>query len=139
MKVLVHNLSLLPAAARKPKLIEKICLKAIGKKGRGELNVVFLDRRRMFAMNRRFLDHGHDTDVIAFRYPDEDGSDAFGDVYISAYKARLQADEMGHPVLTEVLTLAAHGSLHLLGYDDATAKQKAAMFRLQDRLLAQVL
>lgn len=136
VKVLVHKLSLLPPSARKPAAIASICRRAIGAKGRGELNVVIIGRTEMKALNKRYLGHGHDTDVIAFRYPSAKGADApFGDVYISAFMARKQAADMGHSVLREVLTLAAHGSLHLLGYDDATPKKKARMFRLQERLL----
>jgi probable rRNA maturation factor len=136
IKVLVHKLGLLPPSARKASRIAAICKKAVGRKGRGELNVVVMDRAGMKKINRLYLSHSHDTDVIAFRYPDEPGADApFGDVYISAYQARRQAAEMGHSVLHEVLTLAAHGSLHLLGYDDRTAKGKAEMFRLQDKIV----
>ncbi len=92
----------------------------------------------MRALGRRFLRRGHDTDVIAFNYeagPGRRPDDPFGDIYVSAFMARRQARELGHPVLTEVLTLVAHGALHLLGYDDATAREKARMFRVQARVV----
>jgi probable rRNA maturation factor len=140
VKVQVHGLSLLPATARKAAAVKTACLAALKlekAKAAGELNVVFMDRRPMRALNRRFLDHDYDTDVIAFRY--DDGPTAedspFGDVYISAYMARRQASELGHPVLDEVLTLAVHGTLHLLGWDDATPRAKKAMFARQDKIL----
>jgi probable rRNA maturation factor len=103
----------------------------------GELNVVFLDRRQMKALNRRSLGRRHDTDVIAFNYSEDPGpmpgGRPFGDIFISAFRARVQAEALGHPVLDEVLFLAAHGTLHLLGYDDLTAQRRAVMFRKQDR------
>lgn len=92
----------------------------------------------MRALNKKYLNHGHDTDVIAFNYPPNPGSgpeEPFGDVFISAFMARRQAKELRHEVLKEVLTLAAHGCLHLIGYDDATPKKKAAMFRLQEAVV----
>ena len=49
--------------------------------------------------------------------------------------ARQQAAQQAHSVLAEVLFLAAHGTLHLLGYDDATSRQRAAMFRKQEHAL----
>lgn len=140
MKVQVFRAGLLPASARKPAAIRQAVLAALKiekAKDRGELNVIILERKRMREMNRMFLSHGHDTDVIAFRYdPDRRKPDApFGDVYISAYMACLQAKQLKHTVLEEVLTLAVHGTLHLLGYDDHTLRQRRAMFKRQDQIL----
>jgi probable rRNA maturation factor len=142
MTIRVFGMSLLPASARKPRDIIRVCrriLKNEKAKSNGELNVVFLDRRRMRILNKRFLGHDQDTDVIAFAYAEDPGpvkgAKPFGDVFISAFRARRQAAQQTHPVLTEVLFLAAHGTLHLLGYDDSTASQRAAMFRKQEHVL----
>ncbi len=138
MKVAVHGLSLLPPSARKSGAIASVCrraLKLVGARVDGELNVIILSREAMRALNKRYLDHSHDTDVIAFNLEPGSPKETFGEVYISAYQARRQADEQEHSVLREVLILAAHGTLHLLGYDDATPRQKAEMFRLQDKLV----
>jgi probable rRNA maturation factor len=138
----VFGASLLPVSARRPRAVAAVCRRVLaGEKARirGELNVVFLDRTRMRRLNRRFLGQEHDTDVIAFNYPEDPGPLAgekpFGDIFISAHQARAQAAAQGHAVLTEALFLAAHGMLHLLGYDDASARQRAAMFRKQARAL----
>lgn len=140
MKIGVSGLALLPASARKGKLIEKTVASVLGKK-RGEVNVVVVDRKRMLKLNKEFLNHSHDTDVIAFNYDGApEGVDApFGDIFISAFQARVQAKDVGHPVLDEVLTLAIHGALHLLGHDDHTKAGRARMFALQDKVLAKVL
>ena len=93
----------------------------------------------MRELNEQFLGHSHDTDVIAFRYdsaPPKGDEAPFGDVFISAYQAGVQAKQLGHPVLTEALTLVVHGTLHLLGYGDATPRQKTLMFSKQSRCLA---
>mgnify|MGYP000695869790 CR=1 FL=1 len=50
-----------------------------------------------------------------------------GDIVISVETARRQAPINGHDLLTEVLMLALHGTLHLMGYDDSTDAQRAAM------------
>ncbi len=140
MKVQVFRATLLPASARRPAAIRKAvrsALKLEKAAAAGELNVIFLDRGRMREMNRMFLSRGHDTDVIAFRYdPDRRNPEApFGDVYISAYMARRQAKQLKHSVLREVLTLAVHGTLHLLGYDDHTLRERRTMFKRQDQIL----
>lgn len=142
MTINLFGLNLLPLSARKPAALKAACrraLKSEKKDGAGELNIIILDRKKMRELNKRYLNHNYDTDVIAFNYPQDKSLKGeeipFGDVYISAYKARIQAKEQGHPVLKEVITLVLHGTLHLLGYDDSTPRKKEAMFKKQGRLL----
>lgn len=140
MTVRLFHIGRLPACARRPRLIRKACLSAIkseGLKGRGELNIIFVDREGMLALNKRFLRHNYDTDVIAFSYSAEERArdSPFGDIYISAFQARRQAREIGHPVLREILTLVIHGTLHLLGYRDDAPRRQAEMFKKQDEIL----
>ena len=142
LTIRVFGTSRLPPSARQPRAIIQVCRRVLKNeklKAGGELNVVFLDRRRMRVLNKRFLGHDRDTDVIAFAYAEDPGpvkgETPFGDIFISAAQARAQAAQQAHPVLTEVLFLAAHGTLHLLGYDDSTARRRAVMFRKQERAL----
>ena len=104
----------------------------MGARAAGDLNLIFVDRRRMLALNKKFLKHSHDTDVIAFAYGE---GAAFGDVFVSAYQTRRQARALGHTALKEALTLAVHGCLHLAGHDDHAPEEKAVMFRRQDAVL----
>lgn len=142
MVIRISGTSLLPPAARKTALLARACRLALGPKARraGELNVVFVGRAEMRRLNWSFLRHRHDTDVIAFPYAPVPGdpAPAFGDVYVSAHMVRAQARALGHPPLTEALTLVLHGTLHLLGYRDSSPALKARMFRRQDRLLARL-
>ena len=136
----VAGLELLPAPARRRGLIERVLrltLKTEKAKVPGFINVVFVDRKKMLSLNKQFLQHTHDTDVIAFNYDGapEGAKSPFGDIFISAYQARLQAEQLGHSSLEETLTLVVHGTLHLLGYDDATPKQKAVMLKKQSKIL----
>ena len=141
LSVRVAGLTALPAAARKPALFERAVRLACGRAS-GEVSVVVLPRAKMRAMNREYLGHDYDTDVISFRHERVPGVPAneapFGDVYLSAWMARRQAAELGHSVLRESLTLAVHGALHLVGHDDHAPAAKARMFRLQDRILARL-
>ena len=47
----------------------------------------------------------------------------------------LSALEAGHAMVEEMLMLATHGMLHLLGYDHAEEDEKKVMFDLQRKLL----
>ena len=142
LTIRVFGASLLPPPARRPRAVIQVCRRVLANeklKAGGELNVVFLVRRRMRVLNKRFLGHDRDTDVIAFAYADDPGpakgERPFGDIFISVCQARAQAAQQAHPVLTEVLFLAAHGTLHLMGYDDSTARRRAVMLRKQERAL----
>lgn len=143
LTVRVGGLSGLPRAARRPALIAAAVRRAFAlerSRRRGEVAVVFVGRAEMRALNRQYLGHDHDTDVIAFAHEPVPGVPAaeapVGDIFISAWMTRRSAAELGHSPLREALTLAAHGALHLLGHDDRAPRAKARMFRRQDEVLA---
>ncbi|MHB2026949.1 MAG: rRNA maturation RNase YbeY [Elusimicrobiota bacterium] len=140
MIIRVFGISRLPASARQPKILVLACRKALrlrGADGSGEISIVFLDRARMRRLNKKFLNHGRDTDVIAFPYARSPiSAGPFGDIFVSAFMARRQARMMGHSIIKESATLVAHGALHLLGLSDKRQKQKSEMFRLQDQILS---
>ena len=50
-----------------------------------------------------------------------------GDIIISAETAQRQGEEFGHGLTREVVYLAVHGLLHLLGYDHMTEEDKVIM------------
>jgi probable rRNA maturation factor len=131
------GVSKLPASARRPDLIKKAVRLALGKRANapGELNVLFVSDAEIRRLNKRHLGHDYSTDVIAFPYDPP----LLGDVVVSADTAKRQAKELGHPVLEEVLTLAAHGALHLMGYDDHRPTDKAKMFNKQSQIVRKIL
>ena len=139
----VSGLASLPRAARRRALIAAAVRTAFaleGSKRRGDVGVIFVSRAEMRSLNRQYLGHDTDTDVITFehdRFPGVPASEQpIGDIFISAWMAARSAKELGHTPLRETLTLAAHGALHLLGHDDHTPRAKARMFRRQDEVLA---
>lgn len=137
MTVALLGTSKLPGRARRPGLIRRAVRLALGPRAErsGELNVLFVSDKEIRRLNKRHLGHDYATDVIAFPLDPP----LFGDVVVSVETAKRQAGDLGHPLLTEVLTLAAHGTLHLLGYDDRRASDKARMFKRQDSIVRRVL
>ena len=95
---------------------------------RKPVNLVFTGGPGIKKLNRRFLGKDRLTDVIAFNFPPSPvpGAD-WGEVYVCVPVAARQARQMGHSLLTELLVLAAHGSLHLAGMDDHTPAERRAM------------
>lgn len=108
--------------------------------GGAEISVTCLDDDAIRTMNRDYLGHDRPTDVIAFSLGDEVGV-VLGDVYLGVEQARRHAEELGVPLPEEIVRLAIHGTLHLLGHDHPPGSERlgSPMFVLQERLLDEVL
>ncbi len=99
------------------------------------INVIFVDDREIRSLNRQYLGRDRSTDVIAFDLSDE-AERLEGEIYVSVDAAERQAREYGLGFWEELSRLAAHGALHLVGFDDATEEARAEMSREEDRFLA---
>lgn len=104
-----------------------------------EISVTLLDDEAIRAMNRDYLGKDRPTDVIAFSLGD--GDETLGDVYLGVDQARRQAEELSVDYVEELLRLAIHGTLHVLGHDhpEGDDRDDSPMYRLQERLLREVL
>ena len=108
-----------------------------------ELNILFIDPKPMEDLHIRWLDLPGPTDVMSFPMdelrpgtadrPTPTGT--LGDICICPQVAEQQAKDAGHTTVEEMLMLATHGMLHLLGYDHAEEDEKKEMFALQRPLL----
>jgi probable rRNA maturation factor len=96
------------------------------------VSVVIVDDARIHAMNKEFLQHDYPTDIITFPL-DDDTID--GEMYISIDTAERQAEEYNVSLTNELMRLAAHGTLHLVGYDDASTEERAQMSLLEDKYI----
>lgn len=94
----------------------------------GELNYVFCPS--LLEMNRRFLGHDYDTDVITF---DSSALPVLsGEVYIDVQTVRENALRYGEPALREMRRVVLHGLLHLCGQGDKTEAEAAEMRRKEE-------
>lgn len=108
-----------------------------------EVNILFIDPKPMEDLHIRWLDLPGPTDVMSFPMdelrPGTPGrptpAGTLGDICICPQVAEEQAKEAGHTTVEEMLMLATHGMLHLLGYDHAEEDEKKEMFDLQRTLL----
>lgn len=98
-----------------------------------ELNIVFVSDRDIRKLNRRYLSHDANTDVISFRLDEAERIE--GEVYVSLDQAARQAKVYGVRVKDEIRRLVIHGILHLVGYRDDTMKKKEQMHSLEDKYL----
>ena len=104
------------------------------------VELTLLDAAAMRRLNRRTSGRRGLTDVIAFALPQPDGT-LLGDVYICPAAAsnwvtgRARGKGTGGKVDEELLRLAVHGTLHVLGYDHplGSGRTRSAMWRRQER------
>jgi probable rRNA maturation factor len=124
-----------------------------------ELSVLLVDEKVMADLHERWMGEPGPADVLAFPMDElrpagpphvgatrgdragPEGQDSgpsalLGDVVLCPQVAAEQAREARHSVGDELELLCTHGLLHLLGYDHAEPEERAAMFSLQDQLLA---
>ena len=98
------------------------------------VSVVFTHRRFIRKLNKMFLHHDATTDVIAFRTDADTGVD--GEIYINLDRARSQARQYQVSYRNETQRLLIHGTLHLLGCNDASTKQRNSMLKRENHYLS---
>jgi probable rRNA maturation factor len=105
-----------------------------------EISIALVGDDEIAALNQQYLDHEGPTDVISFHLHDR-GEPPLGDVYVGVDQAARQAAGFGASVAEEVLRLAVHGTLHVLGYEHPDGDDRAGspMFARQEALLKEFL
>ncbi|MEG3975961.1 rRNA maturation RNase YbeY [Microcoleus sp. herbarium8] len=96
-------------------------------------------------LNAQYRQLDRPTDVLAFAALEVDCPQLdemhsseplyLGDIVISIDTAQRQAQQQGHPLKTELAWLAAHGFLHLLGWDHPDEESLTQMLDRQETLL----
>ena len=103
-----------------------------------ELSVTFVDDKEMEELHMKWMDEPGTTDVLSFPMDMPKGKNdavTLGDIVIDPIVAAGQAKSAGHSTEREIYILAAHGLLHILGYDHADRDEEKVMFELQERIV----
>ncbi len=111
-----------------------------------ELGLLLTDDNGIQQFNRDYRHQDKPTDVLSFATLEVEGAPSWapdcpvylGDIVISVETAHKQACDRHHALTYELAWLAAHGLLHLLGWDHPDDVQLEAMLLLQDKLLSSV-
>lgn len=106
-----------------------------------EISVALLGDAAMRELNHEHLGHNAPTDVLSFALHGE-GEPPLGDVYLGVEQARRQAAEAGVSEAEELVRLAVHGTLHVLGWehpDEPGARFGSPMWARQEALVAEVM
>lgn len=107
-----------------------------------EVSVSFVDDAAIHVLNRDYRGVDRPTDVLSFAM-DEGEEDFFGeeehllgDIVISLETVIRQGEEYGHGPVRELMYLAVHSLLHLLGYDHMEPEEKKEMRQAEEDILA---
>ena len=100
------------------------------------ISIAIVDDPAMRELNRRYLNHDYNTDVLSFLLDDE--GDLDGEIIVSAEMATNRALEFGWSAADEMLLYVIHGTLHLTGYDDHNADDRGRMRRQEMAYLRQL-
>ena len=122
--------------------VARITLREL-KKTNYEIVLLFVSNQKIRAINRKYLNKDHSTDVISFDYECGGKNPSFkelflGDIIVSTDKALQNSIEYGTTFFEEVALYVIHGILHLSGYNDTSKLERATMRRKEDALLRKI-
>lgn len=98
------------------------------------LSISFINSIELRTVNKKYLNHDFNTDVITFNYSKR-VKEIDGEILISFEEARRNAKKYNTKYSKEISRLIIHGVLHLLNYDDNNKKNKANMKQMENKLI----
>ncbi|MGI6065178.1 MAG: rRNA maturation RNase YbeY [Bacillota bacterium] len=130
------------------KLLERVATEAVRQNNPGtdpEVSILLVDDEMIHKLNSAYRGIDRPTDVLSFALKEEleDGPEfvfledenILGDVVISLETAQRQANEYEHSLEREIGFLAAHGMLHLLGFDHIEEEERILMREKEESIL----
>ncbi len=108
-----------------------------------DLSVAVVSDTEIAELHEKYMNIKGATDVLTFdlaekRHMGANGRHVEGEIVVSADTAKRRAEERAHPVAAELALYVVHGTLHLLGMDDATEQQAMKMHEMEDEILAAI-
>lgn len=128
-----------------------------------EVNISFVSKSEIKKLNDKFRQKDAVTDVLSFpnllepgrtnmqlitdkldkitfasEINPENGTIFVGDICICKSVVFKQAKEYGNTKLREIVYMAVHGLLHLLGYDHMTDDDKTVMREMEEKIMKKV-
>ena len=96
----------------------------------------FVDSKKMLSLNKDYLSHTSDTDIITFDYSEKNIISA--EVYISKDMMLENAKENSQTVEDETVRLVSHALFHCLGYNDKSPTEKNIMRSKENEFISAV-
>jgi len=100
----------------------------------GEISIAVVDDPQIHTLNRQYLDHDYETDVLSFVLSHEQDH-LIGEVIISADTAIGRCREFDWSPRQELTLYMIHGCLHLVGYRDKSDADQRVMRERENHYL----
>ena len=105
------------------------------------LGLQIISNQEIASMNQKWMQRNGPTDVLSFPIITDDSLKnlnhlELGDIFISLEMALEQSYEYKHSIYTEMLWLASHGFLHLLGWEHNNDFDLENMLNFQEYLIS---
>ena len=99
-----------------------------------ELSIILTNNISLSKLKKKYFNVNQFTDVIAFNFSDE--KDCIeGEIYISIDDVKENSKIYSESFENEFKRVLIHGSLHLIGFEDSTEKEKQTMRNLENIFL----
>ncbi len=102
-----------------------------------KISLAIVDDPTIAKLHQQFLGDPEPTDVLSFLL-ERSPQVLEGEVVVSADTARSCAPRYGCTAAEELLRYVIHGTLHLVGYDDTTARKRAVMRKREEEYLSAI-
>lgn len=100
------------------------------------INILFCDDKTITDYNKKYLKHNYETDIITFKYNEEDCVES--DIIISMESVKRNSITFKSSFLNELFRVIIHGILHLGGMEDSTKSQKLNMRKKENFYLKSI-
>ena len=115
--------------------------KFILKKKSFSLGLQIISNQEIASMNQKWMQKNGPTDVLSFPIISNESLNnldhiELGDIFISLEMALEQSYEYKHSIKREMLWLASHGFLHLLGWEHKDDNELKNMLSFQEYLIS---
>lgn len=100
------------------------------------INILFCDDKTITDYNKKYLKHNYETDIITFKYNEEDCIES--DIIISMESVKRNSITFKSSFLNELFRVIIHGILHLGGMEDSTKSQKLNMRKKENFYLKSI-
>ena len=99
-----------------------------------KLQYNFVSKEALLKMNKKYLNHKTNTDIITFNYTSYNKLEA--EFFVSLWAIKISAKEHKQTVENETLRVIIHGLLHCMGYNDGDKKGVDNMRKMEDRFIS---
>ena len=97
------------------------------------INILFCNDSAIKEFNKRYLKHDYETDIITFKYDDEEITES--DIIISLETVKRNSLAYKSSYLSELFRVIIHGLLHLCGMKDNTKGSQTVMRKKENYYL----